>query len=1150
MEKQAPVIDWEALKPEIWRLYLVDNKPLSKVAEAIKAAHGIRVLTPAQLEFKIKQWRFRKNLTPKAWEFVAHEIRKRKRDGKDESQVWCSGRLLPAKKVSKALARYGRGAEKDTIHPPTLPEDFHVSVKTPPSFRPPHSWPGHMPWFSFRDAFEYLLESFAQVELDNTMLHTIRSSIEGVRTRACGFWGTAPLPATDEQQSMPEQSRDKRTQQSTALLRQQDGSKEVLETLLFLLSNNTPGVAYWSQSLDFFTLSLLRGTSMLQTSLKEMIDSQRPSALALRDQLWAAALRTSDTAAVRQLLKAGADPNKQIALKYLASRPPPTLRLSSSGSLAAPGTALPLQMAVYARDREMANLLISHGASWAEAMTRTSLADFASFKASSSISTHEFLDGILRHHGRGIAPEDWNEANRIFTRRGDIASVRILLEFYRENMLSNEDLRQEALIYAIRNNLDDLVIFFLEIGGDPNGPNKAGKSPLWEAVYIGSPDMCRLLFKHGAAAQTKGRDALFPLQCAAYNGDKELISLLLANGADVNNLNCSTRQEVHHSWGVAYKMELGRTALEAALYGRQPTAARMLLDAGATILGPELMICIRHKVPNLLEVLLDRGLPFANESDDQESALEAAIATNQIGIAHTILALRPELYEPSALCAATHMAILTDDLSTIKLLLERRVSHSHTAPSELEGTALAIAAFFGTVSIVELLMNNDIKPPGCIFPDILELASPESIRYCPCPKHNQSRLDAWCDECGWWRGSIDTGIYTTVISPFEAAIAGGNKTVVSMFLREGYAIDQHSVAAAARVGNLEGMEMLISRNRAMATNRTNFRPAMMAAIQGCHLDVVRRLLQAGVDINAEVSDVDTIRTDAIYFQGSLHAYRPRTFLQAAVGVGNQELVDLLLSHGADVHAPAAPYDGATALQLAAMQGLLGIARSLLDHGANCNEYAPKPQGRTALEGAAEHGRLDMVQLLLSRELETNGASRAHFVNAVNLADRNAQYAVTDLLRNTRVWDEEDERLFREAQYQGPSDQLGSCATQSEADSMPPEWGDKGEERMTKDAHPPSDLPQYVWADFDFQSLSDEPTLLLPDLMGDLDTETDDSSPNFTGQPGLHRTPSTAQLSENQEAGPGSGAMDCMNGFIFEGDDLLNSFLEDFEDFYK
>jgi len=67
----------------------------------------------SQLEFKLKQWRFRKNLSPQAWEFVADAIRKRKRDGKLESQVVCCGVPLPEKKVKKALARYALGPVRD-----------------------------------------------------------------------------------------------------------------------------------------------------------------------------------------------------------------------------------------------------------------------------------------------------------------------------------------------------------------------------------------------------------------------------------------------------------------------------------------------------------------------------------------------------------------------------------------------------------------------------------------------------------------------------------------------------------------------------------------------------------------------------------------------------------------------------------------------------------------------------------------------------------------------------------------------------------------------------------------------------------------------------------------------------------------------------
>lgn len=63
----------------------------------------------------------------------------------------------------------------------------------------------------------------------------------------------------------------------------------------------------------------------------------------------------------------------------------------------------------------------------------------------------------------------------------------------------------------------------------------------------------------------------------------------------------------------------------------------------------------------------------------------------------------------------------------------------------------------------------------------------------------------------------------------------------------------------------------------------------------------------------------------------------RTPLQHAVELGNMEIFNLLLEHGADVNAPAADDGGVTALQIAAIQGYIGIARRLLDLGADVNQ---------------------------------------------------------------------------------------------------------------------------------------------------------------------------------------------------------------------
>jgi len=71
---------------------------------------------------------------------------------------------------------------------------------------------------------------------------------------------------------------------------------------------------------------------------------------------------------------------------------------------------------------------------------------------------------------------------------------------------------------------------------------------------------------------------------------------------------------------------------------------------------------------------------------------------------------------------ATHMIILSDDISMVQILLDRRGllrTGSEPEPNPLEGTALAIAAFFGNLPILNILMDHGIKPSLCIFLKII-----------------------------------------------------------------------------------------------------------------------------------------------------------------------------------------------------------------------------------------------------------------------------------------------------------------------------------------------------------------------------------------------------------------------------------------------
>ncbi|CAF3455143.1 unnamed protein product [Fusarium graminearum] len=118
--------------------------------------------------------------------------------------------------------------------------------------------------------------------------------------------------------------------------------------------------------------------------------------------------------------------------------------------------------------------------------------------------------------------------------------------------------------------------------------------------------------------------------------------------------------------------------------------------------------------------------------------------------------------------------------------------------------------------------------------------------------------------------------------------------------------------------------------------------ALQTASEGGHLEVVEKLLAAGVDADSKDTD-------------------GRTALQVACEAGHLEVVEKLLAAGAD--ADSKDTDGRTAFQVACEAGHLEIVKKLLAAGADAD--SKDTDGRTPLSCAAENGDEVIVKLLLA-----------------------------------------------------------------------------------------------------------------------------------------------------------------------------------------
>lgn len=154
-------------------------------------------------------------------------------------------------------------------------------------------------------------------------------------------------------------------------------------------------------------------------------------------------------------------------------------------------------------------------------------------------------------------------------------------------------------------------------------------------------------------------------------------------------------------------------------------------------------------------------------------------------------------------------------------------------------------------------------------------------------------------------------------------------------------------------------------------------------------DAVRRLLQAGADVNAAQADGATALHWAAYHgdaglaklllqAGANPAAANRegsTPLWLAASVGDATMIETLLERGADANEKL-PL-GRRPLMLAARAGSVEAVRVLLDHGADANAKETA-RGTTALMQAADQGHADVIALLIERGADVRAASAPVF----------------------------------------------------------------------------------------------------------------------------------------------------------------------------
>jgi hypothetical protein len=131
-------------------------------------------------------------------------------------------------------------------------------------------------------------------------------------------------------------------------------------------------------------------------------------------------------------------------------------------------------------------------------------------------------------------------------------------------------------------------------------------------------------------------------------------------------------------------------------------------------------------------------------------------------------------------------------------------------------------------------------------------------------------------------------------------------------------------------------------------------PKLLAAVNVCSLDVVKKLLEQGVDVNIKAEDGST----ALMFACILTEDRKTFFSDDGDGL---VLVRLLIEHGSDINAKMK--NSVSALMIASENGFIEAVQILVEHKAEID--AEDDEGRTALIYAESEQHKEVISFLLS-----------------------------------------------------------------------------------------------------------------------------------------------------------------------------------------
>ncbi|XP_052864009.1 poly [ADP-ribose] polymerase tankyrase-1 [Anopheles cruzii] len=479
------------------------------------------------------------------------------------------------------------------------------------------------------------------------------------------------------------------------------------------------------------------------------------------------------------------------------------------------------------------------------------------------------------------------------------------------------------------------------------------------------------------------------------NGDRDIVRMLLENGADVSLSTRSTQETCFHAVSVA-----GNNDVLTEMIGHMTaTDIQKAMNRQSSVGWTPLLIACNRGHMELVNNLLANHARVDVFDNEGRSALHLAAEHGYLQVCDALITNKAFINSKSRVGrTALHLAAMNGYSELVKFLIR-----DHNAVVDIltlrKQTPLHLAAASGQMNVCKLLLElganidatDDVgqKPIHVAAQNNYSEVAKLFLQQHPNLVMATSKDGNTCAHIAAMQGSvkvieelmkfdrngvISTRNKLTDSTPLQLAAEGGHADVVKVLVRAGASCTDENksgftaVHLAAKNGHGPVLEVMRSSNSLrVSSKKLGLTPLHVAAYYG-QADTVRELL---INVPATVKSDSPSGTSLVPELGNESGLTP---LHLAAYSGNENVVRLLLnSAGVQVDA-ATTENGYNPLHLACFGGHVPIVGLLLSRSAELLHSVDR-HGKTGLHIAAMHGHYQMVEVLLGQGSEINASDK-------------------------------------------------------------------------------------------------------------------------------------------------------------------------------